>query len=145
MKITQLSLFLENKPGHLRHICQALAESGINLTTLSLADTQQFGILRLIVQDWNTARKVLQEKGFVVNTTDVVATEVEDKPGGMARILEILETQNVNIEYMYAFTFHRGNKAVVIFRFDNPDEAIATLQKDGVNVLGEVDLYHDQG
>jgi hypothetical protein len=141
MKIQQLSLFLENKPGHLSSICRCLATANINILTLSLADTQQFGILRLIVRDWEQARSVLEKHGYVVNVTEVVATEVEDRPGGMAEILEIIEGSKTNIEYMYAFTFRRGNRAILVFRFDNPDAAIRLLQSRGKNVLGPVELY----
>ena len=141
MKIKQLSLFLENKPGHLSAICQTLARSGINIVTLSLADTQQFGILRLIIQDWERAREVLETKGFVVNVTEVVATEVEDRPGGLSEVLKILDQARTNIEYMYAFTFGRQGKAVLIFRFDKPDDALARLQAAGVNVVDSVEVY----
>jgi hypothetical protein len=143
MKIQQLSLFLENKPGHLSAICQTLARANINIVTLSLADTQQFGILRLIIQDWERAKEVLEAKGFVVNVTEVVATEVNDKPGGLSEVLKILEQASTNIEYMYAFTFRRNNRAVLIFRFDNPDVAIKQLQAKGVNVLDRVELFEE--
>lgn len=142
MKIKQLSVFLENKPGHLSAICKKLAEANITILTLSLADTQQFGILRLIVQDWEKAMKLLQEAGCVVRLTEVVATEIEDRPGGLASILEILENASLNVEYMYAFTFHAADKAILVFRFDNPDAAVAILQEQGVNLFGNVDLYN---
>ena len=141
MKIKQLSLFLENKPGHLSAICRAMAKANVNIATLSLADTQQFGILRLIVEDWEKARDVLEKAGFVVNATEVVATEVDDKPGGLAEILEILEQGRINLEYMYAFSAHRGKKAILVFRFDDPDAAIALLAKNGRNVLTSVGLF----
>ncbi len=141
MKIQQLSMFLENKPGRLSEPCRLLASAGINILTLSLADTQQFGIMRLIVRDWEKARAVLQESGAVVNVTEVVATEVEDKPGGLAAILEVIEAAGLNIEYMYAFTFRSGDKAVLVFRFNNPDEAVRVLQSKGINVIDSVELY----
>jgi hypothetical protein len=141
MKIQQLSLFLENKPGHLSAICRCLARANINIVTLSLADTQQFGILRLIIREWEKAKQVLEKDGFVVNMTEVVATEVEDRPGGMAEILEIIEQSGTNIEYMYAFTFRRGNRAILVFRFDQPEKAIKLLQSHGQNVLDSVELY----
>jgi len=143
MKIVQLSLFLENKPGQLFRICRILAEAQLNLITLCLADTQQFGILRLILRDWQKAKELLETHGFVATTTEVVAIEVDDRPGGMARVLEVLSEHQINIEYLYAFTFKRGDKAVVVFRFDRPDEAIAALQQAGENVLGPVELYGD--
>ena len=145
MKITQLSLFLENKPGQLLRICRILADAGLNLTTLCLADTQQFGILRLILQDWQKAKEVLEQHGLVVTAAEVVAIEVEDRPGGLARILEVVAEQQINIEYLYAFTFKHGNKAVVVFRFDRADDAIAALQKHGENVLSSVELFQVAG
>ena len=141
MKIHQLSMFLENKPGRLSEPCRLLAKAGINILTLSVADTQQFGILRLIVRDWEQAKKVLEQSGCVVNVTEVVATEVEDKPGGLAEILGIIDNAGLNIEYMYAFTFRSGDKAVIVFRFNNPDLAIQALQQKNINVINGVELY----
>jgi len=141
MKINQLSLFLENKPGSLTGPCKALTKAGINIMTMSLADTQQFGILRLIVKDWQKAKEVLEKAGCVVNVTEVVAIEVEDRPGGLAGVLEAIEKSGINVEYTYAFTFGRGGKAVLIFRFEDPDGAIKALQAGGVNVVGSVQLY----
>ncbi len=141
MKLTQLSLFLENKPAHLKVPCRALADAGISIMTLSLADTEQFGILRLIVRDWQQAKDVLENAGCVVNTTEVVAVEVQDQPGGLAGLLEIIEKAGINIEYMYAFTFGRGDRAILIFRFENPDEAVAKLQAAGVGVVDDITLY----
>ena len=141
MKIQQIAIFMENKPGHLRGICRILADAGVSITTLSLADTQQYGILRLIVKDWETAQKALVAGGLVVNVTEVLAVEVEDKPGGLLRILDIIGEAGVNIEYMYAFTFRRGREAIMVFRFGDPDKAIASLQKAGVKVLSSIDLF----
>jgi hypothetical protein len=141
MKLNQLSLFLENKPAHLKVPCRALADAGINVLTLSLADTQQFGILRLLVKDWEQGKKVLEEAGCVVNITEVVAVEVPDRPGGLAELLALMEAGGINIEYMYAFTARRGESAVMIFRFENADAAIAALQARGVNPVQGVDLY----
>ena len=141
MKLHQLSLFLENKPGRLSESCKTLANAGINILTLSLADTQQFGILRLIVRDWEKAKKVLEEASFVVNVTEVVATEVEDKPGGLAEVLTAMEEGGINIEYMYAFTFRSGDKAVLVFRFDDPDAAVELLRARKINVISTVELY----
>lgn len=141
MKLQQLSVFLENKPGRLSVPCKALADEGINIITLSLADTQQFGILRLVVRDWEKTKGILQGCGCVVNVTAVVATEVQDRPGGLTDILALLENADVSIEYMYAFTLKREENAVLIFRFDDMDKGIAALQAGGVNVLEDVELY----
>ena len=140
MKVKQLSLFLENKPGALSRPVKLLARARLNILTLSIADTQQFGILRLIVRDWRKAKSVLEQAGCVVNLTDVVALEVADRPGGLAELLELIEREGVNIEYMYAFTFGRNGKAVMVFRFDDPDKALELLRLNNVNVLGSVDL-----
>lgn len=141
MKINQLSVFLENKPGQLSKPCRALADAGINILTLSLADTQQFGIMRLIISQWEKAKAVLEQAGCVVKVTEVVAIEVTDRPGGLAEVLEGLEEASINIEYMYAFTFRSGDKAIIIFRFDDPDGAIKALQAKGINVIAGVGLY----
>jgi len=141
MKIQQISLFLENKPGHLNAICRTLANNNINIVTLSLADTQQFGIVRLIVEQWERAKEVLERAGHVVNVREVVAATVTDRPGGMAELLDTIGKAGVNIEYMYAFTFRHGAEAVLIFRFDDPDKAIAALQNAGRNVLDSITLF----
>jgi hypothetical protein len=140
MKIHQLSVFVENSPGHLRAPCQALADAGINLATLSLADTQQYGILRLIVGDWQRAKSVLEAAGFVVKVTEVLAIEVPDRPGGLADVLRVIEQAAINVEYMYAFAEKRNDKAVLIFRFENADAAIAALAHSEVNLIDNVDL-----
>jgi hypothetical protein len=145
MKLHQLSLFLENKPGALTRPCQLLAKAGLNILTLSVADTQQFGILRLVVREWEQAKKILEKGGCVVKVTDVVAIEVPDQPGGLVAILQALEQVGVNVEYMYAFTMKRENKGILVFRFDKPDAAIDVLQAKGFNVIDSVDLYERLG
>ncbi|HEY5285056.1 MAG TPA: amino acid-binding protein [Polyangia bacterium] len=135
MKIQQLSIFAENKPGHLSGPCRLLAEQGVDIRALSLADTQRFGILRLIVSDAAKATKVLESAGHVVKSTEVLAVEVADQPGGLAQVLVALENSPVNIEYMYAFPFGHQGKAVLIFRFSDPDAAIAVLKDKGIPVL----------
>ena len=143
MKINQISLFLENKPGHLNAVCRTLAEAQINIVTLSSADTQQFGIVRLIVEEWQKAKTVLEQAGYVVNVREVVAATVPDRPGGMAEVLDAVSQAGVNIEYMYAFAFHHGTEAVLVFRFDNPDRAIEALKAAGRDVLDAVTLFNE--
>ena len=145
MKLNQLSVFLENKPGRLSEPCKVLAEAGINILTLSLADTQQFGIMRLVVKEWEKAKEALEKAGCVVNVTEVVALEVQDQPGGLESVLKIIEQGDINIEYIYAFTFRRKDKAIIIFRFEEPDTAIEVLQSKGVNVIGDVELFERVG
>jgi len=135
MKVEQISVFLENKSGRLAEVTDILAKEGINLRALSLADTADFGILRLIVNDMEKAKKVLKDNKFTVGRTEVVAVEVPDRPGGMAGILAILGEAGINVEYMYAFVQKSGEHAVIIFRFDDPEGAIKSLQKKGVRIL----------
>ncbi len=141
MKLKQLSVFLENKPGSLSAPCRLLAKAGINIMTLSLADTRQFGILRLMLRDWEKAKQVLEAGGCVVKLTEVLAIEVPDHPGGLAEILETVEKAKINVEYMYAFTLKQTDRALLVFRFDDPDKAIEILKAAGVNVVGSVDLF----
>jgi hypothetical protein len=142
VKLTQLSLFLENRPGQLKAPVRMLADAGINIITLSLADTQQFGILRLIIKDWQKARDALREAGFIVNTTEVLAIDVADRPGGLAEVLEIVDQAGLAIEYMYAFTGRAaGAKATLILRFENADAAIRSLSTKGINVIGSSELF----
>jgi hypothetical protein len=140
MKITQLSVFVENAPGHVLAPCRVLANAGVNLRALSLADTKTFGILRMIVSDWCQGAKALEEAGFLVKATEVLAVEVPDRPAGLSQVLAALDGSSVNIEYMYAFPFGRGGKATLIFRFDNPDLAIANLQAAGINLISHGEL-----
>lgn len=141
MRVEQLSIFLENKAGRLAEVTAALAEADINIRALSLADTSDFGVLRLIVNDTHKAKESLKAKGFTVGETEVVAVEVPDKPGGLHNILESLQKASVNVEYMYAFVQQSGNNAVMIFRFENVAEAVKLLQNSGITVIDGKKLY----
>lgn len=141
MTVNQVSLFLENKPGHLNAICRILSDAAINIITLSMADTEQFGILRLIINEWDDAKTVLEGAGFAVTVTPVIAVEVEDRPGGMVAILDILAKDEINIEYMHVLTFRRRNSNVLIFRFDNPTKAVNALLVAGKTMLNHEDLF----
>ena len=142
MKVEQISVFLENRAGRLSEVTRVLAQAGINIRALSLADTSDFGILRLIVSDNETAKQVLKEQGFTVGRTTVVPVEVQDQPGGLSTILDMLSSEGINVEYMYAFVQQSGKNAVLIFRFDRTDQAIEVLQGKGVKVLAGEELYH---
>ena len=141
MKVEQISIFIENKSGRLAKISRVLGESDINIRALSLADTSDFGILRLIVNDVEKAKSVLKECGFTVNKTEVVAVEVPDRPGGLSHILNVLDSGQINVEYMYAFGERTGGNAVIVFRFDDTDKAIETLTGSGVHILEGERLY----
>ena len=147
MKIRQLSLFLENRKGQLRVPCKALGDAGIDILTMSLADTQQFGILRLIVKEWEKAKKALEAAGVVVNVTDVLAIDVPDRPGGLAAVLESFEKVGVGIEYMYALAAarERGKTATLVFRLDDPERAAKLLGEEGVKLLTAEELFARAG
>ncbi len=141
MKLHQLSLFLENKPHQIRMPAKLLGDAGIDILTLSLADTQQFGILRLVVDDWAKAKNVLEKAGVVVRVTEVVALEVPDSPGGLAGVLDRVEKADLNIEYMYSCTFHRDDRAVLVFRFEEDlDKALAALKGENIRFVSDEDL-----
>ncbi len=144
MKLNQLSVFLENRPGRLSHPCKALAEAGINMMTLCLADSERFGILRLVVKEWERAKAVLEQAGCVVRVDEVLAIEIPDRPGGLQSVLAALEPKAINIEYMYAFTLKRGGNAVMIVRFDDTDRAVRVLQGSGIRVLDSVMFYQGE-
>lgn len=141
MKITQLSVFLENRPGRLSALCRTLADAGVNLSTLMLSDNGEFGLLRLLTPDVDKAKAITIDAGYAVTTTEVVALQVPDRPGGLAGVLVLLEKAGVSVEYMYAFAERPGSDAVMVFRFDNTDQALAALQAGGIAVFKPVDLF----
>jgi len=141
MKVDQISVFLENKPGSLENVTRILKKANVNIRTLSLADTIDFGILRLIVNDVDTSLAALKESGLRVSRTVVVAVEVPDRPGGLHSIMELLSQNGINVEYLYAFVEKSGENAVIIFRFDTPDKAIDVLLKNGFTVMPGEKLY----
>ncbi len=142
MKVEQISIFIENKSGRLAEVTRALGEVGVSIRALSLADTSDFGILRLIVDKTDLAKTTLKEKGFTVSKTDVVAVEVPDRPLGLYGILQVLDKGEVNVEYMYAFVERCGENAVIIFRFDEIENAIRVLTENGIQVLEGERIYN---
>jgi len=140
MKIKQISVFLENKAGRLAHVTGVLCDASVNILALSLADTSDFGILRIIVDRPKVADAALKKNGLVSMVNDVTAVEVDNRPGGLHRILQALEGSGVNVEYMYAFAEPRSQRAALILRFDDPDRAVERLGKAGVSVFAQVDL-----
>lgn len=141
MKVEQISIFIENKPGRLAEVTRVLGNAGINIRALTVADTADFGVLRLIVDKCQEAMDVLRANKFTVQKTNVLAVEVPDTPGGLADLLEKLDSKSINVEYMYAFVDHSAKDALIIFRFDNNNEAIKVLQAEGYNVLPGAKVY----
>jgi hypothetical protein len=141
MRAEQISVFLENKAGRLAEVTGILSEANVNIRALALADTSDFGVLRLIVDNNEKAVEALKNRGFTVGRTDVLAVEVEDRPGGLHSILNMLNKAEINVEYMYAFVQHSGKNAVMIFRFDHIDEAVKVLEENKVTVINGSKVY----
>ena len=141
MRIRQISIYLENKPKQLSAICRTIADAGINIATLSLADTSDFGIVRMIVDDHEKAKAALTAKGYVANVREVIAVCVPDRPGGMAGVMEVLDDAAVNIEYSYAMDVDGADdKAVLIFSFADNDKAEQALAAAGYVTLSESEV-----
>jgi hypothetical protein len=140
MTVEQISVFLENKAGRLFEVTGILSEARVNIRALSLADTSDFGVLRLIVDNNEEALTALKENGFTVGKTQVVAVEVQDQPGGLHTILKYLKEVNINVEYMYSYMRHSGANAVMIFRFDNIAAALQMLREKDFAIVGDTDL-----
>ena len=141
MKVEQISIFLENRAGRLEEVTRTLSEANVSIRALSLADTSDFGILRLIVSDHEKAKAALKENGFTVGRTSVVAVEVDDQPGGLNTILKILSAGGVNVEYMYAFVQQSSKTAIIVFRFDKTDQAIELLGHNKIKIIAGETLY----
>ncbi|MFZ5988334.1 MAG: ACT domain-containing protein [Bacillota bacterium] len=141
MLVKQISVFLENKSGRLAEVTKILGDNNIDISALSIADTTDFGILRLIVNDPEKAEKVLKENEFTVSSTSVIAIAVADKPGGLSKALSVLDGNSIGIEYMYAFVGKAADEALVILRVEDADKAVDTLTKSGINVLPSDKVY----
>lgn len=141
MHVEQISIFLENKTGRLAEVTGILSEAGVNIRALSLADTSDFGVLRLLVDNPALATETLRTQGLTVGKTDVVAVAVPDRPGGLHTLLKALHKGGINVEYMYAYVGKSGDNAVMIFRFDNSQEAFGILADRGFRVLDAANLF----
>lgn len=140
MKLKQISVFLENRKGRLWKALNILSNANINIRALSIADTSEFGILRMIVSETHQAKKILEESNFVVKVNDVIAVGVSDQPGGLERVLEVLNKMDVNVEYLYAFVDKKGEKAVVVIRTEDIDAGLKALKTGGITVLTEEEI-----
>ena len=140
MKITQISVFLENRKGRLYDVCSLLGGKGINIRALTIAETESFGVLRIVVDKPQAALDQFRENGFVANLTDVVAVEVGDEPGGLAAVLKLLNDNDVNVEYMYGFVEKFSDKALLVFRFENAELAHKILTDKGVKVVTQSEI-----
>jgi hypothetical protein len=141
MKVKQISIFLENKTGRLLEVLQTLAKAKINIRALSIADTSEFGILRLIVPSPDKAKQVLEKNKFRVAETEVIAVGIPDNPGGLATVLQVMNSANLNVEYLYAFVEKSGKQAVVVIRTEDINAGIKALQRAKITVLPEKEVY----
>jgi hypothetical protein len=141
MEVLQLSVLLDKAAGRLADVAEVLAAGGVNVRTLALADMAEFGILRLVVDDTERARLALKAAGFAVNTTAVLAVGVPDAPGGMARVLRVLGSRGLAVDYLYAYSRHRGEEAIVIFCVVDRLTALIALQEEGLHVLDGPEIH----
>jgi hypothetical protein len=141
MTVEQITIFLENESGRLAEVATLLGEAGVNIRALTLADSADFGFLRLIVDDTRKAKDVLNDAGFTVDRTEVVGIAIPDRPGGLAEILNTVKAHRVNVEYMYAFVQKSSINAVVIFRFDDLPRAVECLRMAGIRILTGEEIY----
>lgn len=141
MKVKQLSIFLENRKGRMRKALDVLEEGGVNIRALSIADTSDFGILRLIVPEPDKTKKLLEDNNFIVKIGEVIAVRMQDQPGGLGKILGILDDSNINLEYLYAFVEEKENGAIVLLHPENIEGAIKALQDGGAEVIPAKDIY----
>ena len=140
MSIKQISVFIQNKPGALCDVCSVLAENGINMHALSLADTQDFGILRVIVEDPDNAVEILRNAGFTCKITHVIAVRIDDRPGGMASVMKFITDAGIGIEYAYAFLSHTPGNAYMVFRVVGSEHR-RKLSDMGLDIVGEDELF----
>ena len=140
MFVKQISVFLENTSGSLAGFTKQLGDHGIDLMSLSIADTTDFGILRCIVADYERAKQLLITAGYSVKITDVIAVSVADHPGALAGVLSALSSHNIGLEYLYSFFRNHGDHALIIIRVDQPAEAVDVLKNAGVKMLTQEDL-----
>jgi len=140
MKVKQLSVFVENQPGRLAAVARAMGDEGINILAMTIAETRELGIVRMIVPNHETAMERLKQKGFTVTTTEVLAIEIPDKPGALAQVMDAFTEHGLNVEYMYAFATRRGEKAIIVFRFDDPDKAVDSLKGTHVHLLSNEEV-----
>ena len=141
MKVRQISIFLENRPGRLEEVAEILGGADINIRAMSLADTSDFGIIRLIVNKPDEAVEKLRNSGFTVRENEVIATEVADKPGGLAELLRLFSKAGISIEYMYGFISSTAESAIMILRVEAEAKALKTLQDAGMKLITGEEIY----
>lgn len=139
--VDQLSIFLENKEGRLHNILDIIEELNVNIRALSLADTSEFGILRLIVDNPSLVKEKLEERDYIVKITKVLAVAISDQPGGLNLILRLLKNNDINLEYLYAFVEQKTYNAIVILRLENMEDGLKILEEGNADIISSADIY----
>ena len=142
MKVDQLSIFLQNKKGNLYNALNILSNGNINIRALSLADTSEFAILRIVVDNPKKGREILEENNFIVKVTEIIAIELNDSPGGLSNVLKILNDNNIDLEYLYAFTHEKKGKAILFMHTDNLDNLISILDSNSIAIVSSKEIYN---
>ena len=142
MKIKQLSIFLQNKMGSMYKPLKILKENNINIRAMSMADTSEFAILRLVVDNPLKGKEVLEKNNFLVKIIDTIAVEIDDKPGGLTHVLEVIKNNLIDLEYIYAFTHEKEGKAILLLHSDNMDELITALSKSNITLVSANEVYN---
>ncbi len=135
MSVQQISVFVENREGRVASVTRCLADAGVNVRAMSMADAPDFGIFRFVVDDPAAAKRALRSSGFLIDSTELVGVEVPDRPGGLADVLATLASARLNVEYMYAYQINSFGSAVILFRFEDPAEATAALRDAGSKIV----------
>lgn len=140
MAIRQLTVFVQNRKGTMVSLTDILAKNNVNIRALSIAETEDFGVLRLIVNDENAATKILEENGYLIKSIDVVGVKIGDKPGALTAALDVLDKADINVEYLYAFMTRTEKHAYVVLRVENNDAAESALESAGFHLITNADI-----
>lgn len=141
MKIKQLSIFLQNKLGSLSKPLEVLSDAGVNIRAMCMADTSEFGILRLVVDNPIKGKEALENNNFLVKITDIIGVEMNDTPGGLTTVLKIIKEHEIDLEYLYAFTHDKQDKAILLLHADDLDNLISTLEENDITVVPSKEVY----
>lgn len=142
MKIKQLSIFLQNRMGSLSKPLEVLSENDVNIRAMCMADTSEFGILRLVVDNPEKGKEVLEESNFLVKITEIIGVEMYDGPGGLTSVLKVIKDNEIDLEYLYAFTHDKVNKAILLLHADDIDNLISVLEKNNVTIVSADEVYN---
>ena len=142
MKIKQLSIFLQNRMGSLSKPLEVLSSAGVNIRAMCMADTSEFGILRLVVDDPEKGKEALEENNFLVKITEIIGVEMNDAPGGLTSVLKVIKDNEIDLEYLYAFTHDKVGKAILLLHADDIDELISALQKENITIVQSEEVYN---